>query len=276
MRHARGHTGGFTLVEMIIVIAIVSLMAAVAIPTLARMGAFTRDDVTKAANEVYRTLQAAKMYAATFRVNTAVYYTFREVDDSRDAIGDKATIADGVGMARKLSLKEAADLFGNPELARGDAEYLSAYAMVGSDAGEWTKLPENGAIWGALEEISNPDIDMNDFLLAGQDDVLDGITIYDLSRTDADDRRQPLLVTKAYDGGFPAHVFKPSGELEAEAGAPVAVIYVGPSPVADVRDRFVDYDEATPKDSLAAHRIEISAASGRMESYDVGIVSSEP
>jgi len=73
--------GGFTLVELLVVIAILALMASVAVPTFARMGFFSRNEMQSTARELYALLRAAKIYAATYRVDTAVVYQDPEAAD---------------------------------------------------------------------------------------------------------------------------------------------------------------------------------------------------
>ena len=63
------------MVELVVVVAIIGIMAAVAIPTFARMGLLWRNDLQSSARELYTLLRAAKIYAGTYNVETAVVYT---------------------------------------------------------------------------------------------------------------------------------------------------------------------------------------------------------
>ena len=76
---------GFTLVELLVVIGILALMASVAVPTFSRMGFFSRNEMQNAARELYALLRAAKIYAATYRVDTAVVYQDPEAADQIDS-----------------------------------------------------------------------------------------------------------------------------------------------------------------------------------------------
>ncbi|HNR35770.1 MAG TPA: prepilin-type N-terminal cleavage/methylation domain-containing protein, partial [Candidatus Hydrogenedentes bacterium] len=82
----RGHRPGMTMIELIVVLAILALMSAIAIPTFARLGYFSRNDLQATARELHSMLKAAKIYAATYRVNTAVAYSLATLD-SIDAAG---------------------------------------------------------------------------------------------------------------------------------------------------------------------------------------------
>ena len=67
--------GGLTMVELVVVVAIIAIMAAVAIPSFARMGLLWRNDLQASARELYTLLRAARIYASTYNVETAVVYT---------------------------------------------------------------------------------------------------------------------------------------------------------------------------------------------------------
>ena len=73
-RWRQGSPAGLTLVELLVVLAILGLMAGVAIPSLARMGLFSSDDVGSGSRELFALMRAAKVHAATYRVDTAIAY----------------------------------------------------------------------------------------------------------------------------------------------------------------------------------------------------------
>src|SRR5690606_3426147 len=78
----RAHKAAFTLIEMLVVIAIISVMMAIAVPTLHRIGIFGRDDVHTSARDLLTKLKAARIYAGANRVDTAVVYSVTERIDS--------------------------------------------------------------------------------------------------------------------------------------------------------------------------------------------------
>lgn len=65
---------GFTLTELLVVVAIGALVTAAAIPAIANLGIFSRNELKGTARELYSLLQAARMYAASQNVNCAVVY----------------------------------------------------------------------------------------------------------------------------------------------------------------------------------------------------------
>jgi prepilin-type N-terminal cleavage/methylation domain-containing protein len=75
--HRGRNTGrqGWSLVELLVVLAIISILGAISIPI---MRSFARDDMRNGARTVYTMLRAARMYAMSFNVETAVVY---ELDD---------------------------------------------------------------------------------------------------------------------------------------------------------------------------------------------------
>ncbi len=71
-RTAGGGRPGWTLLELLVVIAIIGLLAVISIP-ITRM--FSRDDMRAAARTLHTMLRAARMYAMTHNVETAVIYS---------------------------------------------------------------------------------------------------------------------------------------------------------------------------------------------------------
>ncbi len=71
---ARTQVLGFTLVELLVVLAVVAMMAAVAIPGFSRMGLFSKDKLGDAARDAQGILSAARIYAMTNHCNTAVVF----------------------------------------------------------------------------------------------------------------------------------------------------------------------------------------------------------
>lgn len=83
-RHDR--ESAMTLVELLVVVTIIALVAAIAVPTFARVGAFQRNSVYKTARQLHGLLYAAKVHAATHRVDTAVAYAYQDKDENNNEI----------------------------------------------------------------------------------------------------------------------------------------------------------------------------------------------
>jgi len=281
---------GFTLIEVIIVMAIISLLAAVTIPTLARMGAFSRDDVNDAARDLYGLMRAARMYASTHRVDTAVVYVLNAEEDSRNsAFGMEYApqfVADSVAMARRLSLDEVRQYIDETAGPNSEAARHS-YVLVDSIEGRMWSLPGNARVRAAIEDVAlwMPDPDNPDHAgLTPQDSQLltgdnrPGLYFVRVFRLDNDNlsvlEPRAVQLERLIDDGwteletrFPAHVFRPSGELRTsgQPERPQSVVTVGTSPSADVRERFVRPDSVEiPFHELAAVRIVLNHFSGRV------------
>ncbi|NLV46706.1 MAG: type II secretion system protein [Candidatus Hydrogenedentes bacterium] len=70
-RAAGARRGGWTLFELLVVIAIIGILTGISI-SVTRM--FSRDDMRGAARTIYTMLRAARVYATTYNVETAVVY----------------------------------------------------------------------------------------------------------------------------------------------------------------------------------------------------------
>lgn len=86
-------TRGLTLVELLIVLGLISILAAMAVTGMGQAGVFSRDHLQRNTRELYSLLRAARIYAATFNVRTAVVYSFDNytspfVDANNDGVMD--------------------------------------------------------------------------------------------------------------------------------------------------------------------------------------------
>lgn len=273
---------GFTLVEMIVVMAILAILAAAAIPSFVRIAQMDSDRIDFTSRLVYGMLNAARVHAATFRTDTALYYTLAEVDDSRaaelpDAGLPKQIVADGIGIARRMTRQEVASLKAQDDFDAADTTFDEdrCYLVLEGPETRLQTFHPDAAVWGWVERLYN--VPLTEQLLANTADTAQGVTTVLLYRgaeedTDGDDeldtmvyqrilprtlseeenaKRSEPLDLAVFDGRFPAHVFKSSGEMRV-GGATGRVRYavrVGHSPASGVGRRFLDGEEFDYQDS---------------------------
>ena len=72
--NGRDRHNGFTLVELLIVIAIILLVSSVTVPTMMRSGMFGGNPSAGAARELFALLRASQVYATTHNVDAAIAY----------------------------------------------------------------------------------------------------------------------------------------------------------------------------------------------------------
>lgn len=78
--HAMLNKRGFTVVELLAVIAIIGILAAVAVPTFAKVTGFHESELSRAARVTYSNFIAAKQYAATYRQPAGIAYMMEKYD----------------------------------------------------------------------------------------------------------------------------------------------------------------------------------------------------
>ncbi len=71
----RGRKQGYTLTELLVVVGIVGTITLISVPSIFRFYKDATDPVKRTARELSQIMQVAKMYATTYRVNTAVVYS---------------------------------------------------------------------------------------------------------------------------------------------------------------------------------------------------------
>lgn len=296
MSGRRQNAGGFTLVEMLVVMAIVATLAAVAIPTLARMGVFSRDAMGGSARTVMNMLRAARVYGATFRTETGVVYVLNRVEDSRN--GAPQIIADGIGMARKPTEEEFKYLEDSGQIGPFSTAFEREnfrrhfFALVGDAEGSIRSLNRGTCIDAQVDDIdyqpyqlypegdppSDPPDPIELQLLAVESggasrQGLFPVRLYRFSRNASGDLQaseippRPGLDALSLGGMplneyFPAHVFRPSGEMKLLPYEPSTArfeIRVNASPDARLQDRFTESNLA-----VDVVRIELNKFSGRV------------
>lgn len=277
MANTRSRAAGVTLVELMVVMGILAIIGAAAIPTLAKLGAFSSDAKGDGARELQNMLKAARVYAATFRVDTAVYYTLAEKDDAVSDDGTVIDVIDGFGLARALTDKERREqrvalaaawgLSGDGLETMLDRAFFPVQGREGA-----LRLMPYGACLPNPAPITNH-LGMQSINLY-MDEDLDGNPFNEDLNLDgsAGDPAWPrvrrttpdfLEYDVAY--GFPAHVFRPTGEVLVGYGVPPRVVLeVSPSPDAPLDEQYVEYVSASDNNPVDPVPVQLYAATGRV------------
>lgn len=169
----RESRAGFTLVEIMVVLAIVALLSAIAIPGLAKLGAFSRDEFKRATQEVNSVLRAAQLYATTYHVNTAVVYSMDQwsaqeandldstpaSDPLQEDLADPALpvpspIIDSLTGAPVRQIEAAAIMY---QLPTNMGPLAGRYVPIPGDKGEFQPLPPGMSIMLQSPEPENID-----------------------------------------------------------------------------------------------------------------------
>jgi len=296
--------GGYTLVELLVVMAIFAALVGLAIPAINRAGGFTSDDPDIAARELYASLRAARTYATTYRVDTAVVYGLADITDS--ATDNPVRIINSYGVVRKLTGQEIRSIErqaaclpppgpGEISLAPGDPDF--AYILINDYDAKFRRMPANACVisvdnayepfLGVLADGAAGTEGLVPIVLYeayyGEDPCNPGDTILLYARIDpvtpdGSGRRMnfaSLPVPELEDYAMPAHVFTPAGPMEPQA-SPVArfTLNVAPVPDASLEDRFTihpgDVDPETATVLIDGRlkvpvRIELYRTTGRVK-----------
>lgn len=289
-----------TLVEMLVVLAIIGIMSAILVPAVLSSGALTRDRVGYAARELHQMLTSTQVFASTNRVDTALVYSIDFKADSRFTNGVSVLVVDGYGMARRFKPEEIRDLVfhtqprdagPSPTVALNPAEEERAFILVGEEEGI-IRLMQQGTVLGpyprlnenAIPEPYGLDASIFDVNNAGQSiRGLRSIRLYETDNGEAwpipPDRKKPdgTYVSHAYEDvlgylnsdpySFPAHVFSPAGYLKGPGIKARYTVKVDFSPDASLSDRFLDEEG---QEWHPGADIELYEQTGRIKMADEG------
>lgn len=282
-RHGNSARQGLTLTELIVVMAIIAVLAAVAVPSFVRLGFGARDEINRSAGELYSMLRAAKLYAATYRVNTAVVYNLDNYQSAAvnpaNTPGLAAAITDTVtgGLARTIT--GAAIMY---QLRGSGQRYLGgngedAYVLVPQADTEFRALPEGAAVLLVDPDTGQQLFSSHQPRYSNVGDVAGGPAVLGMGPITAILSGGPWGDGPVRSEQFLAHVFTPAGNLiTATSGtlpqAPIKErlrILVGPSPALDPEDRLIDasfygFVRSDGSLNLVATPIEIYRTTGRI------------
>lgn len=216
----KSRRSGLTLSELLVVLSIISVMAVVAIPTFARLGVFSRNELNNTARTVHSMLKAARIYASTYRVNTAVVYV----------MDNEANLNDSVMGEHFRILRAAALMYALPT---GHGDYAGDYVSMNRPESIFEEFPGRMAI-PLAQNVEYPDGQKTAWKLQ----MLEPSQISQLGLTEvkvwlAGGPYNPPGIDDAYKDlddviVLPAHVFTPSGQMVATGKERFEVLVTAP------------------------------------------------
>lgn len=228
----------FTLVELLVVIAVITIITAITIPAAIRSGLFNSRETAIAGREMFETLRAAKIYAATNNVETAVVYAGTTRLDSESLI--VVPVIDAVALVQRMSpaALTAAGIVGPP---------FPVFEPLGSTIGNQQDLNfevmrDDNCILPDIFEVDGAGINAKSVVGLSTILVWEGPLDTDFyAPRSAYNVMNPALNVDT----FPAHRLLPSGGVEPEPTMQRLIFRLGLLPDQDKEDRY-------PEEKLAA------------------------
>lgn len=261
---ARAHVvRGFTLVELLVVMTIFVILAALAIPSIARLGVFSRNELQRTAQELHMLLQAAKVYAVQNHVNTAVVY---RIDSGLDPITDTVT-----GQQMRV-LRAAAMLY---------EWHGQFYVPVNRREGIFSDFPGGMVVflWDPLGRpyFYDPEPGFNQCACGGgacPPDHVDRLAELGMQKVRVNVGAVEEGIPGVASECMPAHVFTPMSRLGSATGKERYRIQVGPPPNFPPDARLlnpnlvqvtVPDEHGNPVSNLTSIPMELYASTGRVK-----------
>jgi len=242
----RKSQSGVSLVELLVVLGIIAIITGVSIPVIARLGLFTSNKAQLAAREVFTVLRAAKIYAVTYNVETAVAYGINIVEDSFLPEGNGGAllaVVDSMTIVRRLKRDEMIELKQNGALLNKSFKD-PPFVPVREGSSEFKQLPNGTCILPDFfeynYEVGYSETGLDEILIF---DTLEGRFLKPRTWFTPDDTGKVNPFILAYGQSpspdvFPAHRFSSEGALLADTPKQRLKFRVGILPDADPTDRF--------------------------------------
>ena len=238
----RTYREGFTTVELLIVMAIVGLLATLTIPMVLQFAGSPNRSVTQGARDLYMVLKAAKIYATTNNVETAVVYTPAVRNDGDT--GAPRDVFDRYAVARWLPSQ-------------------GVFVPLANEDGAFHEFANGACLWSA-RVVPTPD--------QTDDSKYKQIEWFSGNLTDLG--MEPQLVQIYFpDSGesasFPAHVFTTGGEIRTYDKQRISLM-MGLAPDSEPDEWGQEIDLRDENDEIIGTakihaRVELYTAQGRVK-----------
>jgi len=261
---------GFTLVEILVVLAIAAVLTALSIPAITRLGLFARDELSGTSRELFQLLRAARVYAATYNVETAVVYNLDnylpiEIDPNNQFNLPSPVVDTQTGQTLRLATA-AAVMY---KLPTARAPFDGKFVAVPGQEGIFKSFPNDICVLLERSKRLDPDNDDDGPLYTsqlprvGKDGSIENLGKLGMSRVqcylDGYGPYSTNIQSPADYEAFPAHVFTPGGRLKADGATERYVFYVAPRPDTPIDDRI------TIDGTLISVPIELYRSTGRVQ-----------